>query len=99
MDAEPTCNMLRPELEREVNHLRKQLEYSVAALCKADRMIIELEGGCCRFNCRTGKRNFARGCEWALGFLPDGWEEAYKELKEREDGHDRNVQASGREEG
>jgi len=44
----------------------------------------ELEDGCCRFNCRTGKTNFARGCEWALGFLPDGWEEVYEELQRRE---------------
>ncbi len=46
--------------------------------------IKELESGCCRFNCRTAKTNFARGCEWALGFLPDGWEEVYEELKRRE---------------
>jgi hypothetical protein len=70
MDAEPTCNMLRPELEREIEALRKKVQ--------------ELEDGCCRFNCRTGKRNFARGCEWALGFLPDGWEEVYDEMKRRE---------------
>ena len=46
--------------------------------------IKQLEDGSCRFNCRTGKTNFARGCEWALGFLPDGWEKVYQELKERE---------------
>ncbi len=63
MKRQPTCNMLRLELEREVNELRD---------------------GTCRFNCRTGKGQFARGAEWAIGFLPDGWEAAYTELKGRE---------------
>lgn len=48
------------------------------------RRVTELEDGTCRFNCRTGKRYFARGAEWAAGFLPDGWEAAYTELRERE---------------
>ena len=46
--------------------------------------IEELSEGGCRFNCTTGKAQFARGAEWGIGFLPDNWEEAYTELKERE---------------
>ncbi len=51
--------------------------------------------GRCRFNCRTGKEQFARGVEWAIGFLPDGWEVAYKELKEREQWKSKNDGSSG----
>jgi hypothetical protein len=49
-----------------------------------EREVTELRDGTCRFNCRTGKSQFARGAEWAIGFLPDGWEAAYTELKGRE---------------
>jgi hypothetical protein len=49
-----------------------------------EREVLELRDGTCRFNCRTGKTQFARGVEWAIGFLPDDWEATFAELKERE---------------
>ena len=47
---------------------------------RLQKQIQELEDGCCRFNCRTAKKNFANGAEWAVGFLPDGWEKGYAEF-------------------
>ena len=53
-------------------------------LAQAIRTIEELSEGNCRRHCTTSKAQFARGAEWAIGFLPDDWEEAYTELKGRE---------------
>lgn len=47
-----------------------------------ERKIMELEDGECRFNCRTGKARFAQGAEWAVGFLPDDWEDGWKDNKD-----------------
>lgn len=55
-----------------------------ATLSAAIRTIEELSEGTCRQHCTTSKAQFARGVEWAIGFLPDDWEEAYIELKGRE---------------
>ncbi len=51
----------------------------------AERKIKELQDGSCRFNCRTGKACFAQGVEWAIGFLPDEWEDEYRKIQKEDE--------------
>jgi len=76
------------DLRRLYHHLihggRWNYNVDTDRLAQGIRTIEELDEGNCRRHCTTSKTQFARGAEWATGFLPDGWEEAYTELKGRE---------------
>jgi hypothetical protein len=76
------------DLRRLYHHLSNGGEFNLRVdterIARAIRTIEELQDGACRFNCTTAKRQFARGCEWASGILPDDWEEAFDEFNARE---------------
>lgn len=50
-----------------------------ASALKQAATILERETQTCKFNCRTAKDSFKAGLERGVGFLPDGWEEEWKE--------------------
>lgn len=81
-------HLILSDLRRLYHHVENggKWDYSIdnRRLSKAISTIEELSEGGCRYNCTTGKTQFARGAEWAVGFLPDGWEAAFTELKGRE---------------